>query len=224
MICIQCLHDYDSCCLAVTPLQSGIFSNRLFSCINVVSPYRSENFLPLSQQTSPLGMYILDQVYSTTWLGQALPPFTTKEYTLAPFDFRSFQSCLPHSDVPDGNRLGACSEVCYCGPCAAANSSKAEFHVRTALRGGACCALPRFEYFDFLLLTTAQAVLNSSTYQHRKSDSVFCRQSRHRRCSGCWRRFERIIRARVSIWLWKVYWTGWVGACWYRMRAVRNGS
>jgi hypothetical protein len=173
MICIQRLHDYDSCCLAVTPLQSGIFSNRLFSCINVVSPYRSENFLPLSQQTSPLGMYILDQVYSTTWLGQALPPFTTKEYTLAPFDFRSFQSCLPHSDVPDGNRLGACSEVCYCGPCAAANSSKAEFHVRTALRGGACCALPRFEYFDFLLLTTAQAVLNSSTYQHRKSDIAY---------------------------------------------------
>ena len=69
----------------IVPTQSGIFSTervtRTFSSTFEVST----NFIPASEQKSKLTLRYAQSTYAIVMLNQTLPPYTTRNYTLAPF-------------------------------------------------------------------------------------------------------------------------------------------
>ena len=77
----------------LTPLQNGIFTNGVIAVPSVTSLRDTNSFLPLNEQSAQLGMNILNTAYSLLWLGQDMPPFTTPEYTLAPFEASQTGQC-----------------------------------------------------------------------------------------------------------------------------------
>ncbi len=77
---------------AVTPLQSGIFrvaSTTVTQDVLIAPPAR---LLPPSLQVRTLGGNLNNAAYGVTWLGQTPPPFTTREFALAPFSLHSLDS------------------------------------------------------------------------------------------------------------------------------------
>lgn len=70
---------------AVTPLQSGIFAVKQIHRSKSLPVITSNQFLPLGEQTDKLDLNFVNDGYGITWVDQALPPFTTRNYTLAPF-------------------------------------------------------------------------------------------------------------------------------------------
>lgn len=70
----------------LTPLQNGIFSSGVIAVPSMISLRTTNSFLPLNEQSAQLGVNILNTAYSLLWLGQDMPPFTTLNYTLAPFE------------------------------------------------------------------------------------------------------------------------------------------
>lgn len=77
---------------AVTPLQSGIFNVALTTMVHHISISPPARLPPLSQQRNVLGGNLLNAAYGVPWLEQALPPFTTREFSLAPFSWHALES------------------------------------------------------------------------------------------------------------------------------------
>lgn len=71
---------------AITPLQSGIFTTGTVTTSDHVSLRISSGFLPLADQDDKLSTNFLDIGYGISWLGQALPPFTLRGFTLLSFE------------------------------------------------------------------------------------------------------------------------------------------
>lgn len=76
---------------AVTPLQSAIFSVDTISRTRLVPVTVSDSLIPLEQQANKLNTGFLNDGYSVLWLGQDLPPFTTKDFALAPLKLPEYQ-------------------------------------------------------------------------------------------------------------------------------------
>ncbi|KAK2763095.1 hypothetical protein FQN54_009729 [Arachnomyces sp. PD_36] len=76
---------------AVTPLQSAIFSVGAITRTRAVPVTVSSSLIPLDKQADKLNTGFLNDGYATLWLGQDLPPFTTKEYTLGPLKSPDYQ-------------------------------------------------------------------------------------------------------------------------------------
>jgi hypothetical protein len=69
----------------IVPTQSGIFST---STVTRTSPSAftvSTNFIPASEQESKLSTRFALSTYAIVMLNETLPPYTTRNYTLAPF-------------------------------------------------------------------------------------------------------------------------------------------
>lgn len=82
----QCLNNHRPCWLGVVPLQNGIFNSGAVIVPTVVSLRTTNSLLPLEDQSAILGTNVLNTAHSIIWLGQEMLPFTTSEYTLAPFE------------------------------------------------------------------------------------------------------------------------------------------
>ncbi|KAI9874731.1 MAG: hypothetical protein M1830_009346 [Pleopsidium flavum] len=74
---------------AVTPLQSGIFASSSISRSTAVPMAISRSISPVSEQADTMDGGFLNTAYGILWLGQRLPPFTTREFALAPFEART---------------------------------------------------------------------------------------------------------------------------------------
>lgn len=77
---------------AATPLQSGIFSIAPATTTHDVFVSPPARLLPPSLQSSALTGNLPNAAYGVTWLGQKLPPFTTREFALAPFSWRGLRT------------------------------------------------------------------------------------------------------------------------------------
>jgi hypothetical protein len=76
---------------AVTPLQSGIFNVAPITISRNVSVTSPARLLPLPSQAAILGSNVPNAAYGVTWLGQKLPPFTRREFALAPFSWHGWE-------------------------------------------------------------------------------------------------------------------------------------
>jgi Protein of unknown function (DUF3433) len=73
---------------AVTPLQSGVFTVALATVSQNVSVSSPAHLLPSSKQVEILDANLVNAAYGVTWLGQTLPPFTTRDFALAPLSWQ----------------------------------------------------------------------------------------------------------------------------------------
>ena len=76
---------------AVTPLQSGIFrvaSTTITKDVSISPPAR---LLSPSVQGGALGGNLNNAAYGVTWLGQTPPPFTTRDFALAPVSLHGLE-------------------------------------------------------------------------------------------------------------------------------------
>lgn len=69
----------------VTPLQSAIFNTGTVSRELVVNMTTISELLPLALQTTALNANFMNMAYGISWLDQRLPPYTTSELALLPF-------------------------------------------------------------------------------------------------------------------------------------------
>ncbi|KAK2763098.1 hypothetical protein FQN54_009732 [Arachnomyces sp. PD_36] len=69
----------------VTPLQSGIFAVKQVHRSSSIPIVTSNQLIPLKDQIDKLTLNFGNDAYGITWNDQPLPPFTTRNYTLAPF-------------------------------------------------------------------------------------------------------------------------------------------
>ncbi|KAH6694947.1 hypothetical protein BKA61DRAFT_531721 [Leptodontidium sp. MPI-SDFR-AT-0119] len=69
----------------VTPLQSAIFNTGTVTRLRVVDMATNATLRPLVQQSTALNANFMNLAYGIAWLGQVLPPFTTPEYAIMPF-------------------------------------------------------------------------------------------------------------------------------------------
>ena len=67
----------------VTPLQNGILNNSVLTRNSALIVPRAHGLVPVGEQASRMSN-LLSSAYATTWLGQQLPPFATKEHATAP--------------------------------------------------------------------------------------------------------------------------------------------
>jgi hypothetical protein len=70
------------------PLQSGIFTVALATVSQNVSVSSPARLLPPSIQVKILDANLANAAYGVTWLGQTLPPFTTRDFVLPPFSWQ----------------------------------------------------------------------------------------------------------------------------------------
>ncbi|KFY51237.1 hypothetical protein V496_08896 [Pseudogymnoascus sp. VKM F-4515 (FW-2607)] len=70
---------------AIVPFQSAIFSRGTVTRTREVLMATTGSFIPLEEQTVALNSQFLNTAYGVSWLGQEVPPYTTKEYALQPF-------------------------------------------------------------------------------------------------------------------------------------------
>ncbi|KFY83448.1 hypothetical protein V498_08068 [Pseudogymnoascus sp. VKM F-4517 (FW-2822)] len=70
---------------AVVPFQSAIFSTGTVTRTRETLMATTGSFMPLKNQKVALNSHFLNTAYGVSWLGQKLPPYTTKEYALQPF-------------------------------------------------------------------------------------------------------------------------------------------
>lgn len=108
---------------AVTPLQSGIFtvaSTTISHNVSVSSPAR---LLPPSLQAGVLDANLPNTAYGVTWLGQAPPPFTTRQFALAPFSWHGLELAgIKYFLSGEYNSLPRQPNLlhsCFCGVCQA---------------------------------------------------------------------------------------------------------
>ncbi|KAF2090740.1 hypothetical protein K490DRAFT_33931 [Saccharata proteae CBS 121410] len=66
----------------LTPTQSGIFATDSITRNLTIDMARSTEYIPFANRQ--MGTYA-ESVYNLLWLNETLPPFTTRNYTLAPF-------------------------------------------------------------------------------------------------------------------------------------------
>ena len=78
----------------VTPLQNGIFATNFISLPTVADVVMSTSLLPLADQSSKVGLSVLNDGFSILWLGQNIPAFTTAEYAITPFKAFGTQNLL----------------------------------------------------------------------------------------------------------------------------------
>jgi hypothetical protein len=78
----------------VTPFSNGIFATKFFNVTRVVDVATSNSLLPLADQSSKLGLSIMNNGFSILWLGQSLPEFTTADYAIAPFKVSGAEKLL----------------------------------------------------------------------------------------------------------------------------------
>jgi hypothetical protein len=69
----------------ITPLQSAIFGTGTVTRIQSLGMRTTAELKPIEAQVSSLNANFLMTAYSIGWLGQRLPPFTTKSYVVTPF-------------------------------------------------------------------------------------------------------------------------------------------
>ncbi|KAH7361976.1 hypothetical protein B0T11DRAFT_351863 [Plectosphaerella cucumerina] len=82
----------------LTPLQSSIMGTGSVIVSRDVEFSGTTGFIPLAQHALELDQSILNEGYAITWLEQPYPPFTTKEYTLLPFDLPADASRSPSAN------------------------------------------------------------------------------------------------------------------------------
>ena len=70
---------------AIVPLQSAIFSTGIVTRSRLVPMKISQTLMPAANQTMSLTSRFFNTAYGVSWLEQKLPPFTTTEYALLPF-------------------------------------------------------------------------------------------------------------------------------------------
>lgn len=75
----------------VTPLQSGIFRVASATIAHNVSVSPPARLLAPPLQANLLNAKLHNTAYGVTWLGQALPPFTTRQFALAPFSWHGLE-------------------------------------------------------------------------------------------------------------------------------------
>ncbi|KAK1688027.1 hypothetical protein BDP55DRAFT_548602 [Colletotrichum godetiae] len=73
----------------ITPLQSAILGTGPVDVRRQVNISATETLRPASEHFGLMDVTILNEGYAQTWLSQRLPPYTTPEYTLLPFDTKS---------------------------------------------------------------------------------------------------------------------------------------
>ncbi|KAK1730331.1 hypothetical protein CaCOL14_004173 [Colletotrichum acutatum] len=73
----------------ITPLQSAILGTGPVNVRRQVNISATEVLRPASEHFGLMDVTILNEGYAQTWLNQRLPPYTTPEYTLLPFDTKS---------------------------------------------------------------------------------------------------------------------------------------
>lgn len=98
---------------AVTPLQSGIFNVASTSISRTVSVSPPARLLPLLAQAGVLGGNVLNAAYGVTWLGQALPPFTTREFALAPVAWQALESAGQNTSLLTNTTLYRAELNCF---------------------------------------------------------------------------------------------------------------
>ncbi|KFY32827.1 hypothetical protein V495_08699 [Pseudogymnoascus sp. VKM F-4514 (FW-929)] len=70
---------------AIVPFQSAIFSKGTVTRTREVLMATTGSLIPLEEQKAALNSQFLNTAYGVSWLGQKVPPYTTKEYALQPF-------------------------------------------------------------------------------------------------------------------------------------------
>ncbi|CZS94144.1 uncharacterized protein RAG0_04191 [Rhynchosporium agropyri] len=70
----------------ITPLQSAIFNTETVSRHRTVDIVTSATLKPLAQQFTAMNANFMNRAYGIAWLNQVLPPFTTPEYAVMPFE------------------------------------------------------------------------------------------------------------------------------------------
>lgn len=123
---------------AVTPLQSGIFAVEQVHQPRSLPLMTSNQFLTLEEQIDKLTLNFVNDGFGVTWYNQTLPPFTTRNYTLAPF--RPTDSGSSYDDV---NKTLAAATTLFgtdldCVPPAAA-MEQTDFTGRSTFDDGRCC-------------------------------------------------------------------------------------
>jgi hypothetical protein len=98
---------------AVTPLQSGIFtfaSTTISQNVSISSPAR---LLPPSLQAGILDANLANAAYGVTWLGQTLPPFTTREFALAPVSWQGLDLAGRNASMLANTTLYRANLTCF---------------------------------------------------------------------------------------------------------------
>ncbi|KAL2059944.1 hypothetical protein VTL71DRAFT_10099, partial [Oculimacula yallundae] len=70
----------------ITPLQSAIFNTGTVTRLIPTDVGTSAGLVPVESQTALLNVNFLNTAYGMSWLKQQLPPFTTSDFALLPFE------------------------------------------------------------------------------------------------------------------------------------------
>jgi hypothetical protein len=98
---------------AVTPLQSGIFNTAPATVSHDVFVSPPARLLPPNLQARALGGNLPNAVYGVTWLGQELPPFTTRDFALAPFSWQQLEPAGSNASVVANTTLYRTDLNCF---------------------------------------------------------------------------------------------------------------
>ncbi len=79
----------------LTPMQGAVFGTGPVLTRREVDMQYPRALVDSEKQAEMLDQAVLNAGYAVTWLGQAYPPFTTKEYALLPFEPPSFEAATP---------------------------------------------------------------------------------------------------------------------------------
>ncbi|KAL5630069.1 hypothetical protein BROUX41_001675 [Berkeleyomyces rouxiae] len=74
--------------MVIVPLQSAAISTETVNVVRKSLATTTKDFIPIGSQSPNLDQSVLYTLYTSTWLNQSLPPFTTETYSLVPFDIQ----------------------------------------------------------------------------------------------------------------------------------------
>jgi hypothetical protein len=114
---------------AVTPLQSGIFTVALATVSQNVSVSSPVRLLPPSIQAGILDANLANAAYGVTWLGQTLPPFTTRDFALAPFSWQGLDMAGRNASLLANTTLYRANLTCDAPASVEATNSSGTFLV-----------------------------------------------------------------------------------------------
>jgi hypothetical protein len=83
----------------ITPLQGAIFSTQPIKVFKPSSNSTQATLLPMREQSATMDVSMLSRAYSTSWLNQSLPAFTTSTYALLPFHLEEKSSVLRENEI-----------------------------------------------------------------------------------------------------------------------------
>jgi hypothetical protein len=83
----------------ITPLQSAVFNIATVTRSVETNMTTTGQLVPLNTQTNVLNANFLNTAYGISWLNQSLPPFSTPQYTVFPFQPERLRQFTTHTET-----------------------------------------------------------------------------------------------------------------------------